>query len=74
MTVAEFILKRKKTDLKERSAAQEHSIDLCRLVGHPTPAEADPAGVTFCLEKAGQARRRRWLRRRVEEGLLRVRA
>ncbi len=40
-----------KVDLKERSAAQEHFIDLCRLVGHPTPAEADPTGDRFCFEK-----------------------
>jgi len=51
VNVAEFITKWKKTDLKERSAAQEHFIDLCRLVGHPTPAEADPTGATFCFEK-----------------------
>ena len=51
MNVAEFIAKWKKADLKERSAAQEHFIDLCRLVGHPTPAEADPTGATFCFEK-----------------------
>jgi type II restriction/modification system DNA methylase subunit YeeA len=51
VTVAEFIAKWKRSDLKERSAAQEHFIDLCRLVGHPTPAEADPTGATFCFEK-----------------------
>ena len=51
MTVAEFIAKWKKADLKERSAAQELFIDLCHLVGHPTPAEADPTGVDFCFEK-----------------------
>ncbi len=51
MTVAGFIAKWKRSDLKERSAAQEHFIDLCRLVGHPTPAEADPTGATFCFEK-----------------------
>ena len=50
MTVAEFIAKWKRSDLKERSAAQEHFIDLCRLVGHPTPAEVDPTGATFCFE------------------------
>lgn len=38
-------------ELKERSAAQEHFIDLCRLLNHPTPAEADPTGATFCFEK-----------------------
>ncbi|MBI3986046.1 MAG: hypothetical protein HY343_03960, partial [Lentisphaerae bacterium] len=54
MNVAEFIAKWKKADLKERSAAQEHFIDLCRLVGHPTPAEADPTGETFCFEKGAE--------------------
>lgn len=47
----EFIAKWKKADLKERSAAQEHFIDLCRVFAHPTPAEADPTGETFCFEK-----------------------
>ena len=39
MTVAEFIAKWKRSDLKERSAAQEHFIDLCRLVGQRTMQE-----------------------------------
>ena len=43
--------------LKERSAAQEHFIDLCRLVGHPTPAESDPTGTQFTFE-AGADRQR----------------
>ena len=32
----------------ERSAAQEHFIDLCRLLDEPTPAEAYswPAGIS----------------------------
>lgn len=47
MNVAEFITKWKRVELKERSAAQEFFIDLCRLVGHPTPAEADPTGENF---------------------------
>jgi len=51
VNVAEFITKWKKADLKERSAAQEYFIDLCRLVGHPTPVEADPTGADFCFEK-----------------------
>ena len=37
--------------LKERSAAEEHCIDLCRLLGEPTPAEADPAGDHYCFER-----------------------
>jgi hypothetical protein len=51
MTVAEFIAKWSRTDLKERSASQEHFLDLCALVGHPTPAAADPTGDTFCFER-----------------------
>ena len=51
MTAAGFIAKWRHVDLKERSAAQEHFLDLCHLLGHPTPAEADPTGESFCFEK-----------------------
>ena len=51
MNVAEFIAKWRRVDLKERSAAQEHFLDLCELVGHPKPAQADPTGADFCFEK-----------------------
>jgi hypothetical protein len=44
MTPSAFIKKWKAANLKERSAAQEHFIDLCRLLGEQTPAEADPDG------------------------------
>jgi len=37
--------------LKERSAAQGHVIDLCRLFGAPTPADADRDGATYAIEK-----------------------
>ncbi|NLG01629.1 MAG: hypothetical protein GX565_15980 [Lentisphaerae bacterium] len=43
MTVAGFIAKWRKVELKERSAAQEHFLDLCHVFDHPTPAEADPS-------------------------------
>jgi hypothetical protein len=46
----EFVAKWRHVTLKERSAAQEHFIDLCRLVGHDTPAEADPTGESFTFE------------------------
>lgn len=51
MTVPDFIAKWRKVDLKERSAAQEHFIDLCATFEHPTPAAADPTGTDFCFEK-----------------------
>jgi hypothetical protein len=51
MTITEFIAKWRKVELKERSAAQEHFLDLCHVFDHPTPAFADPTGETFCFEK-----------------------
>ena len=50
LTPQEFVTKWRDVTLKERSAAQEHFLDLCRLVGHDTPAEADPTGETFTFE------------------------
>ena len=44
MAPGDFIAKWRASEFKERSAAQEHFIDLCRLLDEPTPAEADPAG------------------------------
>jgi len=38
-------------ELKERSATQEHFLDLCRVLGHQTPAEMDRDGTTFTFER-----------------------
>ncbi len=46
-----LIAKWKRADLAERAACQEHFIDLCRMLGHPTPAEADPTGEFFTFER-----------------------
>jgi hypothetical protein len=46
-----LIAKWKRADLAERAACQEHFIDLCRMLGHPTPAEADPSGEWFTFER-----------------------
>ena len=54
MTPYEFITKWRASALKERSASQEHFIDLCRLLGEPTPAEADPTGETYCFERGAR--------------------
>jgi type II restriction/modification system DNA methylase subunit YeeA len=51
MTPHEFIRKWKPVALTERQTAQEHFLDLCRLVGHPTPVEEDPSGQNYCFEK-----------------------
>jgi hypothetical protein len=40
--------------LKERSASQSHFIDLCRLVGQPTPTEADPKGDFYTFERGAE--------------------
>ena len=54
MTPHEFITKWRASELKERSASQEHFIDLCRLLGQPTPAEADPTGERYCFERGAR--------------------
>ncbi len=51
MTVTEFVAKWRKVELKERSAAQEHFLDLCKVFEHPTPAAADPTGESYCFER-----------------------
>src|SRR5438552_12528468 len=50
LSAQDFVAKWRKTDLSERSAVQQHFIDLCRLVGHETPAEYDPGGQSFAFE------------------------
>ena len=54
MTPGAFIAKWRAAELKERSAAQEHFIDLCRLLDEPTPAEADPTGEHYCFERGAR--------------------
>ena len=54
MTPGAFIAKWRASELKESSAAQEHFIDLCRLLGEPTPAEADPTGEHYCFERGAR--------------------
>ncbi|HZM02906.1 MAG TPA: DNA methyltransferase [Candidatus Saccharimonadales bacterium] len=52
MTAAEFKKKWSRYKGKETSAYQGHFDDLCRLLGQPTPAEADPSGSDFfCFQK-----------------------
>lgn len=49
MNVLEFQRKWQASTLKERSAAQEHFLDLCGLLSVPTPA-ADPNGDFYTFE------------------------
>ena len=54
MTPGAFIAKWRASELKERSASQEHFIDLCRLLDEPTPADADPTGEHYCFERGAR--------------------
>jgi len=51
VTPAEFIDKWSDATLRERQGSHEHFIDLCRLLGQPTPAEDDPHGERYCFER-----------------------
>ena len=62
MDASEFVAKWAGSAGRENASAQEHFIDLCRLVGEPTPNEDDPAQTRYTFEKnterAGGARGR----------------
>jgi len=51
MTPLEFIAKWKRANLSERSAAQQHFLDLCDMLGQPKPAAADPEGSWYTFER-----------------------
>jgi type II restriction/modification system DNA methylase subunit YeeA len=51
MTPDQFVTKWKVSELKERSAAQSHFIDLCRLLDEPAPTDADPTGEWYAFER-----------------------
>ncbi|MCH7726670.1 MAG: class I SAM-dependent DNA methyltransferase [Planctomycetes bacterium] len=51
MTPQEFIHKWQRASLSERSACQQHFLDLCDLLGQPKPAEADPDGAWYTFER-----------------------
>ncbi len=50
MTPKEFVAKWSKIQLKEITTAQSHFLDICQLVGHPAPLDADPVGEFFTFE------------------------
>jgi len=49
-----FITKWQRSTLTERSAAQQHFLDLCAVLDHPTPATADPNGTSYTFEKGAK--------------------
>jgi hypothetical protein len=52
MSPEEFIDKWRGTTRTERSAAQEHFLDLCALLGVPKPADVDRHGTEYTFEKS----------------------
>ena len=51
MDAAAFVDKWRMSRRTERSAAQEHFLDLCELLHHPKPGAVDPKGLTFTTER-----------------------
>ena len=51
MNPTEFAIKWTTVRLRERAGSQEHFLDVCRMLGVQTPAEADPEGEWFTFEK-----------------------
>jgi type II restriction/modification system DNA methylase subunit YeeA len=62
MDAAQFVAKWQKAQLTERSAYQQHFLDLCDLLGHGKPAALDPKGEFFTFERgvAKSTGRRGW--------------
>ena len=51
LTPQAFTKKWSEAALSERSSYQQHFLDLCAMLGQPTPAEVDPTGEFFTFEK-----------------------
>jgi len=51
MTPHEFIAKWQRANLSERSACQQHFLDLCEVLDQPKPAAADPEGAWYTFER-----------------------
>jgi hypothetical protein len=51
MTPQVFVEKWQRANLSERSACQQHFLDLCELLGQEKPAAADPDGTHYTFER-----------------------
>src|SRR5918912_3668391 len=51
LTPQAFAKKWAEASLSERASYQQHFLDLCAMLGQPTPAEADPGGSFYAFEK-----------------------
>ncbi len=54
LSAADFAAKWRESARRERAASQEHFIDLCRLLGVPTPNEGDPGGESYSFEAGAE--------------------
>jgi len=54
LTPSQFAAKWSESTRSERAGAQEHFIDLCRMLGFETPNEADPKGDRYAFEKGAE--------------------
>lgn len=54
MNAQDFIRKWQHVALSERSACQQHFLDLCELMAHPKPAEVDRTGESFTFERGAE--------------------
>jgi hypothetical protein len=50
LTPQDFVSKWKRVTSREKQTYQEHFLDLCRLIDHPTPNASDPTGKRFAFE------------------------
>jgi len=54
LDVPTFVARWQRSALTERSAAQQHFLDLCAVLGEPTPAATDPDGTHYTFEKGAR--------------------
>ena len=54
ISAAAFAAKWRNNTRRERASSQEHFIDLCRLLGVPTPNEGDPSGESYTFEAGAE--------------------
>jgi len=54
LSLPTFIARWQEMQLSERSAAQQHFLQLCQVLGQQTPAEVDPTGAFYTFEKGVQ--------------------
>lgn len=51
LTPDRFKSKWSQVELSERAASQSHFIDLCRMLGQPSPTDHDATGDEYTFEK-----------------------